>query len=138
MLRQSLRLEPDLAQISILNDWLDAAAGQAGLHRRVAGDIRLCVNEAVTNIISYGAPGVERPDIAVDLELCAGRALAVVSDSCGAFDPLTHPAAEKIHGLDNARIGGFGISIIRATATALAYSRVENRNRLTIECREGG
>lgn len=135
MVRQSLRLRPELAQISILNDWLDAGARRAGLDIGVAGDIKLCLNEAVANIISYGAPGVGSPEIAVDLELSADRALAVVADNCPAFDPLAYPEPAKIHGLDNARIGGFGISIMRSTATALGYARVEGGNRLSIECR---
>ncbi len=100
--------------------------------------MKLCLNEAVANAILHGAAG--QPDAWIEIELTVdgGRAVARLSDDCPAFDPLAAPDAGRISGLGDARVGGFGIGLIRETATALDYRRVDGRNVLTIACGMAG
>ncbi len=134
MARHVLTLRPETSQIAVMNDWLRAVFAGEAVSRRVAEDMKLCLNEAVANAILHGAAG--RPEARIEIELTVegARVVARLSDDCPAFDPLVAPAAGRITGLDDARVGGFGIGLIRETAAALDYRRVEGRNVLTIAC----
>ena len=129
-----ISLRGDLAEIARLNDWLAARFAEGGLPDAIAGDLRLCVNEAVANTIAYGFEGRDDAAIELRLEMSATGARAVITDNGMPFDPLEAPVATRIEGIETARIGGFGIKLIRETASALDYRRAGGRNALTILC----
>lgn len=133
-LQRRLALAPDPAEVTRLNAWLDDAFAAAGTVPTVAGDLKLCLNEAVANVIGYAFDAVTSPEIDIEIGLSADRAIAVVTDNGRAFDPLSRPSREKLTSLEDAEIGGFGIHLIRDFASALSYQRIGNRNRLTITC----
>ena len=99
--------------------------------------MRLCLDEVVTNVVSYAFDGIPDPALTVELEVGPEVLTAVVVDNGRAFDPLGHPLAPRLSDLETAPIGGFGIRLLRETASALRYERLGGRNRLTITCRQG-
>lgn len=132
--RRSLRLAADLAEVARLNRWFDALVREAGLAPEIAGDLKLCLDEAVANVVGYGFPDGRVPEIEVGVTLHdAGGAIEIVDNGI-AFDPLSMPQAPPLSGFDDDRIGGFGITLIRSTASRVAYDRRDGRNRLRIEC----
>jgi serine/threonine-protein kinase RsbW len=135
---ERITLAADPAEIARLNDWLAARFQAAGLAGTVRDDMKLCLNEAVTNAISYAFAGIAAPEIAVTLDAGPDHARAVVTDNGAPFDPLAAPLSDPITDLDTATIGGFGLKLIRETAHELAYAREAGRNRLTITCRGAG
>lgn len=125
-------LRRDLAEIARLNAWLAERFREAGLPDKTAGDIKLCLNEMTTNVISYGFPGGGEAEIVVDLDIGGEQAVATLTDNGVPFDPLDVPAAGKITDLETAQIGGFGIMLTRQTASSIAYRRENGRNSLTM------
>lgn len=134
MLRREVELGADLAEVARLNDWLHDVAREAGMPDSLRDDIKLCLNEAVANIIMHGTAdrGALQIHLAVDASATGVR--ATLADTAHPFNPLDHPEPEKITSVETARIGGFGISLIRATAQELSYARTDSRNVLTITC----
>ena len=135
MSRAILHLAPRLSEVTRLNEWLEAQAATASLPTGLVADMRLCLEEAVANVVSHAFDGI--PDPALTVELAAGPDVltAVVVDNGRGFDPLRHPLAPRLSDLKTAPIGGFGIRLLRETASALRYERLDGRNRLTITCR---
>lgn len=133
---ERLALSPDLSEIARLNAWLRDTLAGAPVSDALRGDLQLCLNEAVTNVISYAFDDTPAPELQVALETGPGWVRATVTDNGAPFDPLAAPPAPPMDGLDTARIGGFGIKLLRETASGLAYARADGRNRLTIDCRE--
>jgi Anti-sigma regulatory factor (Ser/Thr protein kinase) len=131
---ERIALAADLAEIARLNDWIEARFEAAGLAAPLRADMKLCLDEAVTNVISHGMTGIAAPEIEVALEAGPDRAEAVVTDNGPPFDPLAVPLADPITDLETATLGGFGIKLMRETATALSYRREAGQNRLTITC----
>lgn len=129
-----LHLSADLAEVSRMNVWFDALAAAAGTPVRLAGDMKLCLNEAVANVIDYGYDDPAAAEIDVTVEFGDEAIVAIVTDNGRPFDPLAAPAALPLTDLASAPIGGFGIKLIRETASSLAYAREGDRNRLTITC----
>lgn len=134
MLRREVELRAELSEIARMNDWLHALAREAGMPDRLRDDIKLCLNEAVANVIMYGKAEDGAPRIRLTVDASAGGARATLADTGHAFDPLGHPAQPKITSLETAQIGGFGIQLMRETAQDLSYARVEGWNVLTVVC----
>jgi serine/threonine-protein kinase RsbW len=133
-LTSRVQLTSDLAEVARLNAWLAdvLAAGDASVPAAEA--VKLCLNELVANVILYGYPDgrVGRIDVALTPE---SGALAVVLEDDGiAFDPLAGPEAAPLAGLDDDRIGGFGLKLFRESSRSASYERSDGRNRLSFVC----
>lgn len=127
-----LLLRNDAAELSRLHAWLEDLAVAWGLAPDVTFAADLCLEEAVGNVIAYafadGAPHEIRVSIARD-----GRRLVVeVEDDGRPFDPLVVPPPEVADRLEDVRIGGLGIHLIRRFASGTRYARDAGRNRLTL------
>jgi anti-sigma regulatory factor (Ser/Thr protein kinase) len=95
---------------------------------RVADDVRLCVSEAVSNVVrhAYGGPGRGEVEIVVEHE---GSELAVVIRDSG---------RGMARSARSAKAGGFGMKIIeklarRLTITSSARSGTELRMAFDLE-----
>ena len=133
----TLRLTRASEDIARLNGLLADLFARAGTDPTVAGDLKLCLNEAVANVMAHGETAGDPLRIDVRLRIGTGGALAVVEDNCTLFDPLSRPKAQPITGLDDAQVGGFGIALIRDTARTVIWEPLGSRgNRLTLACGE--
>lgn len=130
----TLHLTRAVEGITTLNERLVDLFAQAGTAETVAADMKLCLNEAVANIMSYGETGSDEA-LRIDLRLEASEtaARALVEDNCALFDPLASPVAQPMTGLEDAQIGGFGIDLIRSTAREVRWEPLGPiGNRLTL------
>ena len=115
-----------------LSRWLDEQERALSMPSRVAHAVRMCLEEAVVNLIAHTpAPG-EGPDIAVDLDWRDNVMVAVIEDRGPPFDPREAPLPAKPKTLDEAIPGGLGILLIRSFASEIDYESAAGRNRLTL------
>jgi len=122
-----------MAGLARLGEWVDGIA--AALHLDTAPEyaLRLCVEEAAANVVMHGT--LDSADAGyVALRVAAGpEALRImVEDTCGAFDPLAVPPPERPASLEEARIGGLGIHLMRQYAQKIDYERSGGTNRLML------
>lgn len=134
MLFRRISLAPEISEVSRLNDWLDQAFAESAAPTEACADLKLCLNEAVTNTILYGYADQPAPKLDIEIKLDGRAAAALVTDNGIAFDPLDHPGREKPTDLETAEIGGFGVQLIRQTADIVEYQRSGGENRLRIVC----
>jgi anti-sigma regulatory factor (Ser/Thr protein kinase) len=129
-----LELAASLPEVARMNDWLADLFARESVPDDVAGSVKLCLNEIVANAILHGYPegNPGRIDLSIDRQ---GDALAITVEDDGiAFDPLSAPDARPMTGLDDARVGGFGIKLFREASRAAQYERSGGRNRLSFVC----
>jgi anti-sigma regulatory factor (Ser/Thr protein kinase) len=127
----------DDVELRPLSDWFRGFARENGVARARTLDFELCLNELVTNIIHYAYADRGRHEIRVALEWNGDELRATVEDDGWPFDPLEKEPPAIPSSLEDAGVGGWGISIIRALADDLSYERHDGRNRFTIISREG-
>lgn len=133
-LRQELTLSPSVAEVSRLNAWLDAAFATSGVVRSVAADLKLCLNEIVANLISYAFASTAAPRIVIAIELDRDAARAEVRDNGSYFDIRDYTPGPPPTTLESARVGGYGIMLIRDRARSIAYDSDGAMNRLSFMC----
>lgn len=129
----SLRLDNRLLELDRLGDAVEAFGEAHGLPAKLRFQIRLVLDELLTNIINYGY--TDEADHVIDVVMGqAGRRLRfVIEDDARAFDPLTAVPPDLVSGVDERRIGGLGIHLVRTIMDRVAYERVGGRNRLLLE-----
>lgn len=136
----SISLRNELLELERLRLFLNDAAEELSLDKRVLNRVNLICDELVTNIISYGygtgQEGVRWIDIRLTL---TGDSLDIlISDDGVAFNPLSRPEPDVGAGLEERGIGGLGIYFAKTLADSTHYERILERNvlRLTMNRRQ--
>ena len=53
-LADQISLKPTASDVTRLNTWLDEKFERSRIEKSLAADLKLCLNEAIANLISYG------------------------------------------------------------------------------------
>ncbi len=109
-------------------DRVQAALDQAGNTTLDPGDVRLVVEEVLTNIVKYAGLG---PDGRVDVAWSADEnSLQVTFEDRGvAFDPL---ADRELTGNEDHSEGGMGLVLLQSLTDEREYTRLDGVNRLRL------
>lgn len=129
----SLRLKNRLLELDRLADTVEAFGEAHGLPAKLRFQIRLVLDELLTNIISYGYADEAEHDIDVRMGQQDRRLRFVIEDDARPFDPLTAQAPDLDAEPVERRIGGLGIHLVRTIMDRVAYERVGDTNRLILE-----
>ena len=129
-----LVLRNHLAELRRLSVWVERWT-QEGVSPDVSFALRLCLEEAVANVIMYGATDGEL-SIAIELERLGGTLVARIEDNGQAFDPTQMAPRPLPSTLKEAKIGDLGIHLVRSFASRMDYERSHGRNRLTLQFEE--
>jgi serine/threonine-protein kinase RsbW len=126
-----LVLRKDVAELERLAGWIEGFTRQ-GTSPDVMFAVQLCLEEAVANIIMYGALKDDPLEIAVELERNDGILVARIEDNGRQFDPTRAPPPAPARSLEEAKVGDVGIHLMRSFASDMDYERRNGRNRLTL------
>ena len=126
-----LELRGDLSGLTQLTGWIEAGA-QHELSTNTSFAVQLCLEEAVANIIMHSAKD-DRVEIAIELERDDAMLVARIEDTDCEFDPTQFPPLSMAKSLEDAKIGDYGIHLMRSFASGMHYERREGRNRLTLQ-----
>lgn len=133
-LNKSIGLAPTASDVTRFNIWFDQQCVTSGIERTMAADLKLCVNEVLANLISYGFGDTSAPLMAVEIELRRGYARAKIIDNGTYFDARDWPPVQKDRDLMTSPPGGFGIALIKERASRMSYERVGDINEFEIVC----
>jgi anti-sigma regulatory factor (Ser/Thr protein kinase) len=105
-----------------------------GIPRGERQDIRLSLEEVVTNILKYGYGGKDGGDHSIEIEVSVTPThLALkISDQGGAFNPLEHPDPRTDLPAEKRPIGGLGLQILKSVMESIHYKREGNKNILLL------
>lgn len=113
-----------LAAIGEAGDWLAAWLAPRAVPADAAFALRLCLEEALANIVMHGGEG--EASIAASLAEEDGSLVLRISDDGMAFDPVTAESPKE------AVIGGNGLILLRRYSNAMSYRREDGRNHLAL------
>jgi anti-sigma regulatory factor (Ser/Thr protein kinase) len=130
MERHSLTVSSSRAASGEVSAWARSLAERAGLPEERIDGIDLCIVELVSNVVDHGYHGAAG-EIRVDLALEDGRAVLTVTDAAREFDPLTVAPPAMPDLIEDAKIGGYGVHLVRSTASRCQYVRRADHNVFT-------
>ena len=106
--------------------WVDSVIAELHLTGRTAFGLRLCLEEAVANLVMHGipSPGIASDTIAIDVRSDEDSIHLTIEDHCQPFDPTRAEAPS------GGGVGGQGLVLMRRFASSLRYERAGAANRL--------
>jgi len=127
-------LQSTVAETRRLHEWLDGALAAGALPARLENAVRLCLEEAVMNVVMHGHGEGEPGEIVVSLGRGPGAALwARVADRAPPFNPVAAPLPPAHRpSLQEGPLGGRGLRLMRRFAADLHYERRDGQNLLTL------
>jgi serine/threonine-protein kinase RsbW len=135
--RLTIRIANDLSEAAEVTEAVEDFCARNAVPAKAAYHVTLCIDEALTNTISYGFPGGGRHQIDLELERRGEDILIELIDGGAAFNPLDAPEPDLDAPLQERRIGGLGVHMIRTFMTEAAYLREDGRNHLRMRKRFG-
>lgn len=122
----------DLSEVARMNLWLDDLMAVHGVEPTVADEVKVCLDEAVTNVLTYAFddPAAAYADLRVTITEDAITARLV--DAGRPFDPLIAESPQPPDDIADAQVGGLGIRIMRSLASSVGYVRDGGTNVLVL------
>jgi serine/threonine-protein kinase RsbW len=126
----SLRVRADLDQLSRIREYAIESATALDVLPSAFDDVRLAVDEAVTNIITHGYNGPG--DIELDLTAEGSDLIVRLRDQAPAFDPASAPPVDLSPPGERENPGGFGLFLMRSVMDDISYKVTTTGNELTM------
>jgi anti-sigma B factor antagonist len=126
----SLQVERSMRGLARVGAWVDELAMLLNLAHRTEYALRLCLEEAVANIVTHAlpVPGVNAEIVSLRLIAAPDQLTVTVQDQCAEYNPLQPDPTE--HDREKPSEGGLGVSLLRQHARDVTWSRVGSANRL--------
>ena len=90
------------------------------------------IDELLNNIISYAFRDESEHRITIDMELSGERLTVVIADDGVPFDPLSVETPDTETSLQDRKIGGLGVALVRSVVDSVTYQRQIGKNVMTL------
>lgn len=94
--------------------------------------LHLALDEILTNIISYGYSDTEEHKIDIRYSLQKDFLKLEITDDSNPYDPANAPEPDINASLENRKIGGLGIYLIKNMLDDIKYSSENGKNTLVL------
>ena len=129
----ALSLTADTNTVNRALNWLETLGEHQGWPARTSFALTLCLDETLTNIVTHG----KQPDqSATQIDITAYQhendIILQITDNGPAFDPTVTDSPRLAESVDEAKIGGHGLRLMRHYLKDMQYSRDNNSNTLKL------
>ncbi|QRG08564.1 ATP-binding protein [Xanthobacter dioxanivorans] len=130
----AIEVGAQIDDITEATSWLGVVALEEGWPDATRFALELSLEEALTNVVSYGFRGAHAaPHIRIECYRLPERRVAVrLIDNGVPFDPTNVSEPETPDSIEDAKIGGHGVQLMRHFLETLAYAREGEENQLTL------
>jgi anti-sigma regulatory factor (Ser/Thr protein kinase) len=126
----SISVPSSSSSLNKLSDWLSSVLRVYHCPEAISNQVMLANEEIFINIATYAYPMDGEVTVRIGKK---GNLLALQYEDEGVpFNPLEMPAPEINVPLEERKIGGLGIFIVRQIMDNVKYKRENNKNKLTL------
>jgi len=129
---KNILINNNLAEIERLSKAVAEFGKKNNLSSEVIYDVRLTLEEVVSNIINYGFVDHDEHQISIEMNLQGETLTIKIKDDGKPFNPLEVKNANLEKPFDEREIGGMGIYIVRKLMDKILYKREEGNNVLQL------
>jgi serine/threonine-protein kinase RsbW len=129
VIEQRISVASEAAQLPVLTRFLKEFWAAAGLPAAESVKFELALEEVFMNVVMHGSPGAGT-QVEVSVILCDGGLTLMVENDGPAFDPLLLPAPDVAASLEERKVGGLGVFLVRQMMDTVSYQRVAAHNQL--------
>ena len=132
-LNETLTLKNDVREVAELSNFQKSFYEKMNLEKSLARQLRLAVEEAVVNVIEYAYPADTEGSVDITMMFDGHWLKVVIDDSGVAFDPTIEKKADTTLSVEERRVGGLGIHLVRELMDSINYERIDGHNILTMK-----
>ncbi len=122
-----------IRDLSRMPELVAQLAEQQGLSEDVVFGMNVALDEMLSNIIKYGYTDDAIHEIRIRLSVAGPMLIAEIEDDGQPFDPCAAPPVDIDAPMEERKVGGLGIHIVRSLMAEVGYARVDGRNRLVMK-----
>lgn len=122
-----------LVEIERLGQVVTEFAQRQHWSSQVLFEVNVSLEEILTNVISYAYEDDKEHTIILRLSFANGEMTAQVEDDGRPFNLLEVAEPDIDQPVEERKVGGLGIYLVRKFMTDLAYQRHEGKNLLTLK-----
>ncbi len=126
-----LTIPNHLAECAEVKEHFDTFAEHYGIPDKTRLKMHVVIDELLTNIISYAYPDDQNHEIGIKIELSANELKVSMVDDGIPFNPLGLETPDTELSLEERKIGGLGIHIVRNMMDRVSYRRRIDKNVIT-------
>ncbi len=126
-----LTIDSAIDEIPVVSERLETLMSGAGFSPEAVLDTQLAVEEAITNVIVHGYKQ-KGNEIRIACQLIDGAIVIRITDSAPPFNPLSLPTPDLDSDVNERRIGGLGIYLIRRVMDGVEYAYEGGNNVFTL------
>jgi sigma-B regulation protein RsbU (phosphoserine phosphatase) len=124
----------DLDEIGRLAEQVETFGELIGMSMKEIFEVNMSMDEIITNIISYGYDDDADHQIFVEITRDRKTLSILIEDDAKAFNPLADaPEVDTESSLEDRKIGGLGIHLVKTVMNDVTYSWRNGRNRLVMK-----
>lgn len=127
-----LTVKNQFLEIDRVNEAFNTFANRCALSDSIRRKVNLVFDELLNNIISYAFLDEAEHQIEIRVEYREDQLTITISDDGTPFNIFEIPPPETDLQLENRRIGGLGIHLVRSVMDNYFYQRKEGRNISTL------
>ena len=131
----SFKLKSSLSELDTLCQNLERFGRKIGLSKKSIFEINLALDELFTNIISYGFDDDGEHVINITITPRNQELCLCIEDDGIPFNPAEFQPADVAASVEDCKIGGLGIHIIKKLMDEICYERCGGKNVLTLKKR---
>ena len=128
----SFKLRNNLAELSGFVRDLAVFAESQGLSKQNILKINLCIEECITNIISHGYQDNEEHWIEITLTSEDEKFIVCIEDDGIPYNPTEAAAPDLESTLEERKVGGLGVHLMKHFIDNISYQRRSNKNVLVM------
>jgi serine/threonine-protein kinase RsbW len=128
-------IRSDINEIPEISSQLETVMQASGFSAEDILDTQLAVEEAITNIIMHGY-GEVKGEITLSCRAGTGDIEIRLEDRALPFDPLSLPEPDLEGDIEERKIGGLGIFLIRRVMDGIRYRNEDGKNILVLTKRK--
>ena len=127
-----LRLESQLSSLEELEESVEQFGADQGWSPNLLFQMQLALEELACNVINHGF-GEAGHEFEIAISSSPETVTIEVVDGARPYNPLTEtPEPDVGASLDERKVGGLGVYLVREISDELYYRREDGKNRLTI------
>jgi anti-sigma regulatory factor (Ser/Thr protein kinase) len=127
-----IRLKNNFDELDKLNIWLLKVSDWLDFSSRTLFRVDLVLAEIVTNILENAYSDNQIDSIIIQIQGKKNKIFLTVEDNGQEFNPFAQPEFQASETVEDAKIGGLGIHLIRNFSDEYSYQRQEKTNRITV------
>jgi len=128
----SFELKNDVSQLDLLCQHCEDIGRSIGVSEKSIFEMNLALDELFTNIISYGFTDHQEHTIKIDIEVEDDKLDIRIEDDGVPFNPMESKTPDFQCGIEECKIGGLGIHLIKKLMDDVQYQRVGGKNILIL------